>query len=293
MTYIVKELEKKNLESITKIKNWTRNCPICNSELIYKNYSNFFNSNKNNRVCINCHNKRQKKHKNSDLWVRSCPICNKILKYKYERSFKYAFKYNNKCKECQDNQRKIKIEFRHCIVCNNKFETLPKNKKRFCSLKCHYNSGLQKHPRKTRPCKQCKKTIYYLDWETKHHPKIFCSTTCNYSYQISNGFKTKTKPELKMESILNSLFDNVKYGYELCGKFYDFYIPEKHLLIEVDGIYWHGKGLKRCNMSRLQIKNIKNDRIKTQIARLNGYSLWRVWETNINKEYVSKYFHLS
>ena len=220
------------------------------------------------------------------VWINPCNVCGKPLEYKSKKSFRYAIKHKNKCKLCQDNSRKDR-ENRICIICKNTFECLKKSPRKFCSLKCHYKSGLQKHKRKVKYCKFCKSPIYYLDWELKFHPKDFCSCKCNFAYQILNGYKIQTIPEIKMEKILKSIFPNTQYNFELCGKFYDFYIPEKHLLIEVDGIYWHGRGVKKLNSTQKRVRI--NDWFKNILAFNCGYKLIRFWEDQIEEKYVSKY----
>jgi very-short-patch-repair endonuclease len=77
-----------------------------------------------------------------------------------------------------------------------------------------------------------------------------------------------------------------QYNFELSGKFYDFYIPEKHLLIEVDGIYWHGRNIKNLNETQKRIRI--NDWTKNILARVSGYKLIRFWEDEIGECNVSK-----
>jgi very-short-patch-repair endonuclease len=55
----------------------------------------------------------------------------------------------------------------------------------------------------------------------------------------------------------------VKYIYqfkaESIGRYYDFYLPENQLLIEVDGDYYHSKGLIYEEMCPMQKKNKRVD----------------------------------
>ena len=222
---------------------------------------------------------------NEKKWIKPCSVCGKSLEYQSQKSYRYAIKHNNKCKSCHDDSRKDR-ENRNCIICGGPFECLKKSKRKFCSLKCHYDSGLQKYERKVKYCKFCKTKIYYLDWELKFHPKNFCSCKCNYAYQVLSGQKRKTKPEIRMEKILKSFFPNTQYNFELGGKFYDFYIPEKHLLIEVDGIYWHGRDVKKLDLTQKRVRI--NDRFKNILATECGYKLLRFWEDEIEEKYVSK-----
>ena len=89
-----------------------------------------------------------------------------------------------------------------------------------------------------------------------------------------------------MEKILKSFFPNTQYNFELSGKFYDFYIPEKHLLIEVDGIYWHGRDVKKLDPTQKRVRI--NDQFKNILATECGYKLLRFWEDEIEEKYVSK-----
>ena len=71
-------------------------------------------------------------------------------------------------------------------------------------------------------------------------------------------------------------------------KEYDFYIPSLNLLIEVDGVYWHGKNLNESQMNHMQIKHKKNDAYKNQLAKSLGYNLERFWEDEININSVTE-----
>ena len=81
---------------------------------------------------------------------------------------------------------------------------------------------------------------------------------------------------------------NLKYEYQFeaksIGRFYDFYLPEKHLLIEVDGDYYHSNPEKvdKNNLSPMQKRNKRVDEAKNMWAALNGIPLIRIWENDIN-----------
>jgi len=94
-----------------------------------------------------------------------------------------------------------------------------------------------------------------------------------------------SKLEEKFKFILDIL--DIKYQHLFYIKpikaFYDFYIPEYNLLIEIDGDFWH------CNPTKFpkaeyisQQKNILRDQIKNEWAQENGYKLLRFWEDDIN-----------
>lgn len=60
--------------------------------------------------------------------------------------------------------------------------------------------------------------------------------------------------------------------YKDSFRFYDFYIIKDNLLIEIDGDYWHSLE-----------HHIKNDKIKNELAKENGFKLLRIKEKDINK----------
>jgi len=97
--------------------------------------------------------------------------------------------------------------------------------------------------------------------------------------------KNPTTPEKAFAEILKEL--NIKYETQKIveGKIYDFYIPEKNLLVEVDGNYWHSKDKELCEMSAVQKKIYFNDLRKDAIAKKMGYELERVWEQELSEQY--------
>ena len=90
------------------------------------------------------------------------------------------------------------------------------------------------------------------------------------------------------EILMIELLELIKVKYEtqkiVHGKIFDFYIPEKNTLIEVDGSYWHSYGLKVEDMSNVQLKIYKNDQKKDVLAKGLGYNLIRVWEHELQDE---------
>lgn len=66
-------------------------------------------------------------------------------------------------------------------------------------------------------------------------------------------------------------------------RFYDFYLPKQRVLIEIDGIYFHGKGLLHEEKNPMQKKNERVDKIKDEWAAMHGIPLIRIWEDDINE----------
>jgi very-short-patch-repair endonuclease len=107
---------------------------------------------------------------------------------------------------------------------------------------------------------------------------------------IDRILKTDQNHTSKLEKKFSIILDNLKIKYiqwfyaKEIKAFYDFYIPAKNIIIEVDGDFWH------CNPNskyilpeyKTQEKNLKRDQQKNQWAQDNGFKLLRFWETDIN-----------
>lgn len=78
----------------------------------------------------------------------------------------------------------------------------------------------------------------------------------------------------------------IKYIYqfkaESIGRFYDFYLPEVNLIIEVDGDYWHSYNKLYENMNPTQKHNLRVDKQKDEWALAHGIPILRIWEHDIN-----------
>lgn len=78
----------------------------------------------------------------------------------------------------------------------------------------------------------------------------------------------------------------VKYIYqfkaESIGRFYDFYLPDLNLIIEIDGVYWHSKGIEYKDMNPTQKRNHRVDEAKNKWALFHCIPILRIWEDDIN-----------
>lgn len=94
-----------------------------------------------------------------------------------------------------------------------------------------------------------------------------------------------SKLEKEFALILNNL--KIKYIQWFYAKdikaFYDFYIPLKNTIIEVDGDFWHCNPNSKFALPeyKTQEKNLKRDQQKTQWVKDNGFKLLRFWEYDI------------
>ena len=69
------------------------------------------------------------------------------------------------------------------------------------------------------------------------------------------------------------------------GRFFDFYLNDENLIIEVDGDYWHSNPEKydEDDLSPMQKRNRKVDEYKEKWALLHSIPIMRIWESDINK----------
>lgn len=97
-----------------------------------------------------------------------------------------------------------------------------------------------------------------------------------------------TKPEVQTQKILDDLGIKYQKQFQIEKVFYDLYIPSKNLIIEVDGCFYHSKGVSYTLMNDHQKKTFKRDRYKEGLAAQHGYILKRIWEGEINKHSVKE-----
>jgi len=101
-----------------------------------------------------------------------------------------------------------------------------------------------------------------------------------------NGtYKRRTKPQIKVDEILDDL--NMVFKNEYNCKYYaiDNYLPDHNLMIEVNGDYFHSNPLKFTKLNTMQIKGITRDKRKrTYIKRYKEIDVLYLWESDINNK---------
>ena len=99
-----------------------------------------------------------------------------------------------------------------------------------------------------------------------------------------------TAPEKVFSDMMEELEVECECQKVIGNKIFDFYIPSKNLLIEVDGDYFHGNPLiyENKDLNKMQVRNIKNDKFKDVLAKGNGYKLERVWENELHNDYKTQ-----
>ena len=79
-----------------------------------------------------------------------------------------------------------------------------------------------------------------------------------------------------------------QYKVEEIGRWYDFYLPDYKVLIEVDGSYYHAdpRVVSDDKLTPMHKHNMRVDEDKNRWALTHGKVILRVWEKDINEHPV-------
>lgn len=99
-------------------------------------------------------------------------------------------------------------------------------------------------------------------------------------------YGTSKLEERFARDFLDKLGINYTYQYKAksIGRYFDFYLNDYRVLIEVDGDYYHSYNLLYEQMSPMQKHNKRVDEEKNRWASLNRIPLLRIWEHEINEQ---------
>lgn len=154
-----------------------------------------------------------------------------------------------------------RCEKRKCKMCDNVFPWYPSygsHRGMYCSQKCRANDPLQVEKQRRVAIRNIK-TGKLKSWNTK--------------------------PELMMKSLLDDMGSNSVQQFELGGFLYDFYWPELHMLVEVDGDFWHGHNIPESKLKPYHIRNIERDKVKEELALSSGYDFLRIRQSDLEKNF--------
>jgi len=114
-----------------------------------------------------------------------------------------------------------------------------------------------------------------------------------------SGYRT-SKLETRIEECLKE--NNISYTHQFLLKinktrrFYDFYLPEFNIIIEVNGDYWHANPkvykandiINYC-FGKKKAKEIwEKDKKKKEFAKIKGYKVIYIWEKSLHKLKTNK-----
>lgn len=198
----------------------------------------------------------ERKHRRRGLIVK-CRICQKSIYRDRTRISKGKLFF---CSTIHLNQwqGRNKIE-RTCIICGNKFKwsasRLKQTSAKYCSIKCRNNDPV------------------------------------TYNRLIEMNAKQQRGNPTKIELIGYKILDllKIKYfrQYVIGGKFcVDAFIPSKKVIVQFDGDYWHGNPEKFKELDNRQKRRKKLDYSQDCYMKTCGYSVIRLWETDLLKNFV-------
>lgn len=285
-------------------RNVKRICLNCNSEyyIYYK---------KDTKYCSDdCYHSYQSSHKKEyELYNIECKCCKTAFK-----SLKQNQEYCSR--SCMYTARKQKSnELRNCLNCNKEFICYKKSKKSCCSIKC----SLHHRPNQEKRIKGFEKVKDKYGVENIMQLPEFINKisdtklrkygdpnynnleknmeTCMQRYGIAYGvLKAKSngigisKPQQRLYDLIKEKYPNAVLEYYIpeLKISADIYIPEKNLIVEFFGDYWH------CNPAKysgdyyhryihLSASDIwEKDKVRENNIKELGYDFQIIWESDFS-----------
>lgn len=227
-------------------------CPNCKKEFFILPYL----QRATNYCSVKCYlDATRKKHK------KICKICGKEFSIKdYLVKQGFGIYCSRKCQFTDYENHRVSLVCKSCR--KTFFEPISVGKRKiFCSKECADN---YKRDYVARICKNCHKEFSLPRWELNKGKGTFCSRNCYIKFNGETSIEEKIRKGLENRKI--DFQQEVKIG-----KYYlDFLIPNKNIVIECDGEYWHG-------LSRAKIR----DKNKDKFLKSKGYLIYRFGEKEI------------
>lgn len=218
---------------------------------------------------------------------RTCPVCNVVYEADEQR-LKHGRQITCS-KKCSYEFRASKLNNQiECIcgTCGKNFYKSPsqiksKHEKIFCSQKCAYKTRSRVVDKTYVITKTYdKRTASLKAWETRRrNNKPYPEDARNKArINLANNLKNLgkiSKFEKKVFSIIKKIGVNAaqsciarnKNGTFLC--IFDIVIPERKIIIECHGTYWHGGRWSWEKINKSQIKNLLHEEKKLELSRKN------------------------
>lgn len=185
----------------------------------------------------------------------------------------------------EENLQYNRIET-NCTNCGKPMKIIPS----------HYNKVNRFNDNHNFCCQECYweyRSKYYvneksngsnIEWTQELRNKVRRSVAAT----LSSDDRLNTKPQNKVNEILDEL--KIPYIREYACEYYsvDNYLPTYNLMIEVMGDYWHANPLKfnqsRYLLNKKQLDGIHRDKLKrSYILNHYGVPILYLWETDILK----------
>lgn len=184
-----------------------------------------------------------------------------------------------------------RTEYPKCNICG---KPVTEGRNLYCSRTCR---GIADRTGSNVSCAICGKIFYMPINRIKKTQNFYCSAKCHKVGKHTQIAKARlalrlkrlnnepTLPETLVMQMLDSL--NVLYEHEVSiGRYYiDFVVTNLPVCIEVDGDYWHGnKKTDKYIGNKQQLDAINRDKRKDKFLKSKGYTVLRLWESDIKKD---------
>lgn len=278
-------------ECLTKLKTTKVkvNCRWCNKELLVIKSK----EHKNNFCDLDCLGKWNGE-RNKKRIIKICEICEKefeVIQSREDTAVTCSVECQNKWQSLNRTKENSTNwqgggGYINCLNCGKEFYVdkyrYDHEITKYCSLECkqeYWSNNIQN----SEDFREKQRIGNAKQWENPEFREKIHQTILNTlaSYPRETSIEKKVREWLEDNNI------NHKCQHIINDKFcVDFYLPNYNIIIETFGDYWHSNPLKfgegKCPLNDIQIKNKKMD--KSRIAYLTkcGYSLFILWETNIN-----------
>lgn len=197
---------------------------------------------------------------------------------------------NNSLQECPKSSCGKTIKLEKCEYCNNIFLSFRETNRgnSTCTKKCQYLLNT-----KTRTDKANERGYWYSEIQIANMrdgwKKSIKIRKENGTYRNGSKKYYDTTPEITFESLIKSR--NIEYVKQLRINWflYDFYLPEKNLIVEIQGDYWHGNPKFYPILSKYQKARKIKDKEKRTLAKNKGYNYCVIWENNLRSYHKELY----
>lgn len=123
-------------------------------------------------------------------------------------------------------------------------------------------------------------------WKDPEFCKRLSDLKAEYLQKEHKHYTSRLEKQFEEEFLIpKGIFYKRFFRVREIGAYYDFYIPNKNTIIEIDGDFWH------CNplifdkpKYKCQFNNIEKDKIKTDWCKSNNITLIRIWEYSIHND---------
>lgn len=204
--------------------------------------------------------------------TKICQVCQKEFKikaYLVERGF--GLHCSKKCQFSLFSKQKKAIK---CLLCRKEFKvtrSVSYRDPKFCSKVC---TDDYKRNYVEQTCRKCNQEFELPRSDINRGRGSFCSFNCYHIFSGETSIEQLVRLELQR---LNEPFhQEMKFGRYHA----DFYLPQRNLIVECDGEYWH-------RSKKAQERDLRKDNYLQQL----GYKIFRLSEisikTNVKKE-ISK-----